>query len=372
VDNPNSLHRARAVSLLETTIAVGILGVGLIMVAAVFPVALSQHRDSTYLARANELLSKADAMLRSRFSANELWTPTGLSSGEDSPWYLMPSTNLYYGAEYWDDMRLVPSPAWPATYANVMNGATSTDYPAYPTWALLYGLDTLSDTRAPYTNADIYSPFTDDEFTLTPNRLVWYGFYRRLADGTFNYAAAVCRQQREHLFVQQDLSENTDPSLAPEAKNPYSTPIAVFTNGLADARRLPVPWRVSVRYDGVRNLIGNPTTVPMLGSGLPLGVLAPPGSKIMIHGAVHVNELVPSGLATEVKVPAGRVLTVSDVIAGYPAYVEVLGEVDDLPLFDPFGDTSRLVTFDVWVFPPPIRGSEFTNSPPVIAWKLLL
>ena len=73
--------RAHAISILETTIAIGILGVGMIMVAAVFPVALSQHRDTTDRVRADELLSKADSMLRSRLNEDVLWNDPTLPPG---------------------------------------------------------------------------------------------------------------------------------------------------------------------------------------------------------------------------------------------------------------------------------------------------
>ncbi len=370
--------RARAISILETTIAIGILGIGMIMVAAVFPVALSQHRDTTDLSHADELLSKADSMLRSRLDKDALWNDLTLPPGEDSPWYLLPSANLSYMSDVWSEIPTAAPPDYSefASYANIINGVTGGDIlSGTENLTLLTGVDTLSDRRAPFTDADIFSPFTEGEFRETPRRLVWYGFYRQRANGSVNYTVAVCRQLRDQLFVRQDLAENSETSLAFEALNPYSTPLALYGD-LTDTHHLPVPWRVSVGYCSSiapRMLFNtrNSDTESMLGPGQPLGVLAPPGSKIMIQGAVHQE---PSAVGMpEVSVPAGRILTVADVIRdadGLLSIIEVTEDITDLPCFDAFGDGSRLITFDVWLFPPQLVGTQFDDTAPVIEWKL--
>jgi type II secretory pathway pseudopilin PulG len=362
-----------AVSLLETTIALGILGVGLIMVAAVFPVALSQHRDATDQARATELITKAQAMLQSRINQDSLWVSNTLPLGQDSPWYLLPTTNLYYAVDVWDRMPALAPPGYTqqSSYANVINGLTETEVSSQ-NLTVLTGLDALSDRVAPFTAvtvpADPPSPFTDSQFADAPSRLTWYGFYRRIA-GKFAFSVAVCRQQRSQCFVEQDLSATAvDPSLAAQARNPYSTPIGVYS-GVADCRRLPVVWRVSVGR-GAGRVLFNTATAPMLGAGVPLGRLAPPGSKIMIQGSVHQEP--DPGLPT-VGAPAGRVLTVSDVLsdaAGAPSVVEVVEDISDLPLYGPV--SGSVVTFDVWLLPPPVTGGEFERHSPLIEWKSLL
>jgi len=365
--------RRYAVSLLETTIALGILGVGLIMVAAVFPVALSQHREATDKARATELVSKAQAMLQSRLNQDSLWVSSSLPSGQDSPWYLLPTTNLYHAAGVWDWMPALAPPGYTqqSSYANVINGLTETEVSSQ-NLTILTGLDTLSDRVAPFTAvtvpADPPSPFTDSQFADAPSRLVWYGFYRRVA-GKFAFSVAVCRQQRNQLFVEQDLSEAAiGASLAAQAQNPYSTPVGVYS-GVVDGRRLPVPWRVSVGR-GAGRVLFNTATNPMLGAGVPLGWLAPRGAKIMIQGSVHQEP--DPGLPTVV-VPAGRVLTVIDVLYdtdGAPSVVEVVEDISDLPVYD--AGTGSVVTFDVWLFPPAVSGDVFERSSPLIEWKSLL
>jgi len=72
--------------LLETIIALGILGVGMVMVAAMFPIALTEHRRSADTSRALEMVSKAEAMLHNRLDARLLWVdPNLLRFGIDSP-----------------------------------------------------------------------------------------------------------------------------------------------------------------------------------------------------------------------------------------------------------------------------------------------
>lgn len=360
-----------AFSLLETTIAVGILGIGLVIVAAVFPVALSQHRETTARQQATELLSKAESMLRSRINEDELWVDDDLPTGEDAYWCLLPSTSLSYLASAWDSMLVSVPPTYNSlyatAYANAINGATETDVVlGQATPLTLFGLDTLSDRVAP---GSAMSPFTDAEFRQEALRFAWYGFYRRLGNGSTEYAVAVCRQQREQLFAQQYLGDNDAgwTGLTDAAKNPYSTPIRA-SDALSELRRLPVPWRVSVARDvlSTRRLFNGPSW-DMLGAGIPLGVLAPRGSKIMIHGATHVWPPV-GGLPWE-RVPAGRILTVAEVDDANPSVIETVEDLSDLPIF---AGSSRRLTFDVWIFPPPVTGTEFESESPLIDWTPLL
>jgi len=337
-------------SLLETTIAVGILGVGLIMVAAIFPVALSQHRDSVYQACATELTSKAEAILRGRLDPNqgdpgeELYSPADLLSvGLDSPWYLIHATNIWTGANgtasganNWIDMYLY-------TDAINMFGGDGSDSP------VLQALDILSDRYAPFSTNNTFSPFTDLELMSAPYRLVWTGFYRRLANGTVQYAVAICKQQRNQRFAAQNLVATVDGGFASEV-DPASL------RGM----RLPVPWRVQVHRWQNTNILCNQSMDYTPAEDL--GVLAPPGTKIMIQGYVYSDGLAPL-------VPAGRILTVSDVVDGIPSAVRILEDISDLPWDEPAALDDGNISFDVWVFPPPFMGS---SESPLIDWKVLL
>ena len=327
---PPRRGRSRGFSLLETTIAVGILGVGLIMVAAVFPAALTQHRMSVEQARAAELVSKAESLLNSRYHRTSLWVDPAVTNvvGLDSPWYLLPTVNLAMDQTTWDAMLVGPL----FTYADTINGMNAGNYnpinnPQNP--LVIFGLDLLSDRVAPYSANSPFTPFTDDQFMAAPNRLAWYGFYRREAAGTTTFATAICKQRRNQIFVEQDLT----------VAAPFANPTAFNRSW-----RLPVPWRVTVGYAG-GNIIAN-------GAGIGLARLAPVGAKLMIHGAVYGAGPVP---------PAGRILTVSDSIDNFT--VEMVGDMSGLP--------AAPVSLDVWVFPPSVENGDFGRESPLLDWKVL-
>lgn len=370
-----------AFSLLETTIALSILGIGLIMVAAVFPVAITEHRESTEQARALELVSKAQAMIDAKINKAELWVdPSYLPGalppplghlGEDSPWYLLPSPNLALGNDCWDAMLQGPSDELYANLANgFLPGVTAT--PPFSNRLSLFGLDILSDKLAPFTNfkngsactasgtgilVPSASPFTDSELMRTPNRLVWYGFYRRMAGGEFQFAAAICKQRRRQFFAEQDVSTDATPF------TPYSSPAYLRTD-----RRLPVPWRVSVAADALfSNVLSNgaaPGGVFAATTGI--ATLAPIGSKIMISGVSQVACPMPPTPCAPPQVPSGRILTVSDVINDFT--VEVTGDLSLIPRFD--FTTGIGVSFDVWVFPPAFEAGFLGRQSPVIEWRV--
>ncbi|QDV90988.1 hypothetical protein RAS2_20750 [Phycisphaerae bacterium RAS2] len=365
-------------TILEGTIALTILGIGLIMIAAIFPVALSQHRDSVELARSAELATKAEALIKARIDPTTLWVKTPPA---DPNWYMLGSLNLEAGAVGWDEMPvgLPPNYLISTQYANVINGVTEADIAtANPT--VLTAMDVLGDRLAPFTLGDSLSPFTDDEFGESAGRLAWTAFYRRQATTTF--CTALCAQRRGQYFAQQDLGQQTLnwAQLDTAARTPYATPIA----NVMQFRRLPVPWRVSVGYarpagpiavgDPRNRQLANtmtPLTDPprMLGGGVPLGVLAPRGSRIMIQGAVNKGP----AIGPVPTVPSGRLLTVADVVydaAGSPTVIEVLEDITDLPSYD-FEPGAR-VTFDVWIFPPNVLLSgtpTFGRASPLVEWR---
>lgn len=377
---PRASRRVRrAFSLLEIMIAIGVLGIGLIMVAAIFPVALTQHRESIEKSRSLGMLNIADTLLRSRIDASKLWVeqPPFLPPGTDSPWYMMPMANLNVnsnGANAWDWMpATTPFLTTPAVigpgltaadythYANCLNFC----YNAQPGNAFslfaIPSLELLSDRKAPPT-VNPWSPMTDAEFESIENRFAWVGFYRRLAGGTTRYAVAVNRMLRGEQYAEQDTQNinSPDPGFAPLAGNA--------------SRRLPVPWRVTVRYNAnTRRLynVANPEG---------LGELAPPGSRIMIGGIVWRGGPAAPPIPTMPVVPAGRILTVTNVFDSTndgienPEMVDVLEDTSSLPWF---GASPNDYYFDVIVFPPPavgINGSNilFGRKSPLIQWKVNL
>lgn len=293
------------------------------MVATIFPVALFQHRENVWQARSTEMVSKAAAMLHSKVDPNALWSaPLLMQTGRDSPWYLLPYGNITVGGG-WD------SAAGAVVYADALNLA-----PAGSSSLQLFGADFLSDR---------YTPEDDHGIQHAENRVLWIGFYRRLANGSVNYAIAVCRQQRGEVYIEQDVS------IADFAV----TPTAWAADLTTDGRRFPVPWRVRVARAAGSGRLYNANGPELLGE------LAPTGSKIMIQGDAY-----PSAL----RVPVGRIYTVSDVYND--ATVELREEATDLP-----ADT--LGTFDIWVFPPRAVSGDSTNvlfgrESPVLDWKVCL
>jgi hypothetical protein len=231
----------------------------------------------------------------------------------------------------WDSM---------AGYADAINGATVFDPINNPLNPLvLFPPDILSDRLAPATDRDLMA---------APNRAVWYGFYRREAAGTTTFATAICKQRRNQIFFEQDLTVGA----------PFANPTAYAAN----RRRLPVPWRVSVGCLG-GNILSNAAAPPLLGGTLGLARLAPIGTKLMVSGGSYADGASPA------IVPAGTILTVSDIIDDFT--IEVVGDRAGLPLYDaaPVGPPN--FTFDVWVFPPSVENGDFGRESPLLDWKVL-
>ncbi len=156
------------------------------------------------------------------------------------------------------------------------------------------------------------------------------------------------RQQRGQIFVEQVVTVPGFPAF----------PTAQLTDISSDGFRFPIPWRVTVSFDGTGRL----SSYPAAPEGL--AELAPRGTKIMIHGAAYSI----TGLGVP-PAPAGRILTVSDLLNRVT--VEFVGEVSDLPL------AADGFSFDVWVFPPPVIGGDtndatFATEPPLIDWKVFM
>jgi type II secretory pathway pseudopilin PulG len=336
--------RPAAFSLLETSIAVAVLGIGLIMVAAIFPVALSQHRDSVEQAAVTEFIPRVGALLRARMNPDQLWVPPGLPLGEDSPWYLLPivniaagANNLTPGATNWDEL-LQPgtAPADPR-YVDLANSS-----PFYANPLVFSGLDILTDRLAPFTTNNRYSPFTDNELMDAPNRLTWFGFYRRRSTGQVNYSIAVCKQRRGLRYAEQDLL----------AANPFAQPSVRRVD-----RRLPVPWRLVVGWLGGKRLANN----PMAGAE-GLGLLAPEAGRIMIRDAANDTGVrVAPGLS-------GRVLTVGTRVTDN--IIEVLEDLPELAAQAPYDFSAGTgTTLELWLFPPAFEDGNALQDSPALAWR---
>lgn len=339
-----NILKRRALSLLETTIAISVLGLGLIMLAAVFPVAMTRHRDAIDDSRATEMLSKAEMMIRSRIDPNLLWVDTAsVNLGIDSPFYFIPFANISTAgaAQTWDNTLAA------ATYADLINKSGVAGGPIAP--LQVFATDVLSD-RLP--------PINDEEANLVQFRYIWYGFYRRQGNGTFRFAAAVCRQRQNETFYEQDFS------VARPTLNP--TPF------LSTPRRFPVPWRVTVAREAGSQFLYLPNSSPTAGT-IPLSKLAPRGSKIMISGAE--GTLTPSTVPLP-PMPAGRMLSVMRTLDrdndsnGIEETLEVLEDISDIPQNDSTSASDGEFVFDIWLFPPRAQGDSVAGNTPMVEWKV--
>jgi len=302
----------------------GILGLGLIMVAAIFPVGLTQHRQSTEQARAIDMVAKAETLLHKRLNPSQLWVDNTLNdAGLDTPWYFMPLANLRVGGAWEFNGAVV--------YADLLNGA-----PVGSSSIEFLGKDVLSDRVAPW---------NDERANEVPNRFIWYGFHRQLASGAMHYAVAVCKQRRNQIFYMQDMT------IADPQANP--------TRFAGAARRFPMPWRIRVgRIPGTNQLFND--LVAPASAVLHLSDLAPAGSKIMLLGSVAADAApIPT-------VSAGRVLTIANRVASNT--VQVVEDISDIVWNDPTNPGDNNVLFDVWLFPPAVKAKDS----PLREWKVSL
>lgn len=360
----------RGFTLLEVLIAFAVLGLGLIMIAAIFPAALLEHSRTVDRSRAQDLATDAESLLHNRIDPRRLYVNNlDLANGYDSPWYAIPSHNMGVSnlpvvidtngnVSAWDNAVYPPTdvtkPFPTEIYYAGLNGT-----PPYANPVQLFGLDYLSDIVLPRTNEIV---------NTASNRLVWHGFYRTMASGTRHFAVAVCKQRQNKEYARQAITfpfpedrNYTDPRILNvdllNATN--GSVIPVPDNGRT---RFPVPWRVTVgRLPNSQVLTIPGLTIVNIGTAL--AKIAPRGSKLLIHG--RTRTISGSGV---LDFPGGRVLTVVDTDS--LNRVQVLEDISDIQAYDATGEG---FSFDVWMFPPPIVGkSSFENESPIIEWKVSL
>ncbi len=349
--NLKSRMNHKSFTILELTIAIGILGIGLIMIAAIFPVALFQHSRNLDQLRSTQITGKAKAHI-SRLSSMDLWVdPIHEVGGQlvhlNSPWYLIPYTNLPIGSDKWDAMIISVPWAPNETYADVINGLVDNNANISGNAArghILTSIDIFDDRVAGNPNDPIHH-FTENQLMEQSNRFMWFGFYKHLAIGINTYGFVICKHIRGS-YAEQNLT--------------FGTFAYAQTTKL---RHIPVPWRVTVAYDRKSKRIFNHST-----DDEGLGELAPPGSRFIIHGSTN-----PPG----VDVPTGCGLTVSNVFDTVTSNGNVLPDpraiefIEDYFLPD-FVTTG--VAFDIWVFPPPVIGLspdvQFGRKSPVFRWQM--
>ncbi|MCB9855124.1 MAG: prepilin-type N-terminal cleavage/methylation domain-containing protein [Phycisphaerales bacterium] len=371
--SPTTHRRRRGFTLLEVMIAFAVLGLGLIMVAAIFPAALIEHSRTVDRSNALDLATSAETMLHNRIDPKRLYQDAAdLAAGYDSPWNAIPFHNMTANnpntwvspldpdiKSDWDNAVYPPTPAGKPFPTEIYYAGLNTTLP-FVNPVQLFGLDYLSDTVLPR---------TDEIANTASNRLVWHGFYRTMASGTRQFAVAVCKQRQNKEYARQAVAFPN-----PEIRN-FTDP-RILNADLLDAvngsvvpgpnngrTRFPVPWRVAVgRLPNSQILTIPGLTIPNIGTAL--GKIAPRGSKLLIHGRARWL----NGNEGVLDFPGGRILTVVDTDG--LNRVQVLEDISDIQAYDAGGDG---FSFDVWLFPPPIVGkSSFENESPIIEWKVSL
>lgn len=369
----------RGFTLLEVLIAFAVLGLGLIMIAAIFPAALLEHSRTIDRSKALDLATNAEALLHNRIDPSRLYVNSvDLANGFDSPWYAIPFHNMTAnnlntfaaGTQYesdWDNAvyGLIDHDNDPATldvhptqiYYSLINNIPIGYYVNRPQ---LYGVDYLSDSIMPRTDAIT---------NTAPSRLVWHGFYRTTASGTRHFTVAVCKQRQNKEYPRQRVD------IPNGALTAYALPRIeqLGFDGAANSRRarFPVPWRVNVGREPGSQILHIPeitnnaafNTFNNANAPTPLAFIAPKGSKLLIQGRTYTNT--GSGV---LDFPGGRILTVVDT-DGYNR-IQVLEDISDL---EPYDLNDEAFSFDVWLFPPSILGDiGFEKESPIIEWKVSL
>jgi len=381
-------------------IAIGVLGVGLIMVGSLFPVALSQHRDAADVAVAQQLAIRADAVLRSRAAdlsgllrvppkntvppqfAGPIW-PLSVN------WFPVPAELLPVDFDLSDGSPA--NNAWLGTVDDTMGGTPTTDRLArafryfnrlagfpIPNNANPYLLPPTGTNRIAINRHDMFferPPVNDTEAVSdVSRRYMWYAFYNanqpptfydpNTGPGdTFNYGdplmrpsqfiVAVCRSDSREMFAVQGF-ESSGVNLEPVDVRDYAWPrpdTSIFS-------RFPVPWRVTLFRDS-----DDPAN-KVLNASLPGG----------IGGVVRIDRLCPVG-SKMFAVATGQMYTVQEAgkslsVPTQPPpppneyYVKIREDGSTLPVRtdNPAFPFPQHAIFDVYVFPPAVQIDSATGA----------
>jgi hypothetical protein len=194
--------RRRALSLVEIIIAIGILGVGLAMLATIFPRAINEHRANVdrSFGRIVGLQAKAQILIRPTFAASLRGAPGAI--------YALPcSTQTLYDA----DLLLAP----------YLDGLSSIGFSNINNAAFIGWRDI------------VYPSPKDSQLLSRDARYSWVGFYAK-NPGHTQFTVFICRRREADRFVLQDAG------VWPDLRAVVETP------AVASDMQQAVPWKVPV------------------------------------------------------------------------------------------------------------------------------
>ena len=318
----SAANRKPGFSLLEMMIAMVILGLGLIMVATIFPVAWTRARTLAEFTTQSTVTASAHTTLQMIARVDSADTTAGTFAGEplislgflriadDSRVHLLHMENMLVGAAQQaitpdranPSLTMSPAPPWKLERADLQ--IPETDLPT-EFFESTYGAPRVrfeSRLHPPLRWRDPDSAVTDSagvfrmpdpnwEGELDQRRFAWSILHRRteplaydLLPGmttsdlesalsqprTFDiYYVTLRRSQATHRFAQQDADSRNTPNPA-ERQNP-DTPVEAVTPRALDPDEdvlIPVPWRVQVFFPD-ETVLASKTDPGNLPSGVP-------------------------------------------------------------------------------------------------------
>jgi len=318
----------RAFSLLEIMIAIGILGIGLVMVAAIFPVALDQHRRSTDDVMGNLVAANAEAYLGGLAKPAEL---LGGALVHAYPFVTLDATATRFdlgGANgYIDEIN--------GKLGGIRGSGSPPSWISFATRDIIYPVP--SEARIPLPAS--FTALLDEQ-----TRYVWLAFARGGGATTGNaYIVFVCRRRPGQQFARQNLSQlSSSKSVEPLIGGDLS---------------LPVPWQFDVETvpdpsDSTKRLkqFVSPQTQTF-------AALVP--DNTLPGGPQSVSALIQPG-SLLISQQTGSLYTVTTVDNTAPATISVLESTEvELPPGSPFA---------VWFVPSAVTWVS-TNPKPLVTFQ---
>lgn len=401
--------RTRAFSLLEMMIAIVILGLGLIMVATIFPVAWQRARTLTEFTTQQTIAAGAHTVVESlarvsspatgasSFMGDLVYEPGGptIQACPGLPNYASDTLVHAFNVEnllvegrrpvsenIW--LRQIPDPALRAALDPIDGDLVGEPHyeDSYFRKRLRFHqrihppLDPVPAVDAPP------AELTRWDADLSTRRFGW-SVLHRLRDrvdvdkpsstrSIDMYYVTVRRSQSTKRYAQQDPASAPDPC---DLEKPPAQPRAQP----ADLDFMfPVPWRVQVEFPPTLVPKTDPATGASNATGIPTEIVVPPQAVADTNTGIMLVQMFPRGaqFVDEItgqifRVVKRRIAGDEDEKATLTLDREVFVDDIDLPLNDPRCETCIENLADVWervrtvwVFPPPVQDDDSSAAGP--------